>query len=105
MSTAVNKMSRSTHGLDHRGDNWRAQATCADVGPIVWDALRAKVAAHICLTHCPVRQQCLNDAVATPPERRKEVVLGGVAFGVCGQPEAQIPADWCRRCYRQGGAP
>lgn len=56
-------------------------------------------AAHICLDHCPVRQQCLNDAVAAGPTRRRCVVLAGIIFDHDGQPiPTQTPATRCRLC-------
>jgi transcription factor WhiB len=94
---------RSAFNLDSRGDNWRGRAICAtaEVRPDMWETTSGRngEAAHICLEHCPVRQQCLDDAVDAGADRRRSVVLAGIAFDQLGHPmPAQSPAGRCRLC-------
>ncbi len=94
---------RSAFNLDSRGDDWRGRAACAttEVRPDMWETTSGRngEAAHICLEHCPVRQRCLDDAIAAGPDRRRCVVLAGIAFDQVGQPvPTQVPASRCRLC-------
>lgn len=49
-------------------DEWREEAVCRTVDPILFDAEQdGRRAARICHT-CPVEKECLLDALTTEPE-------------------------------------
>jgi len=83
--------------VDH---GWWDAARChqPDMDPDLWSSeLRADIATarHICLTHCPVTQQCLQDAHKYQPVG---VVQGGIRWDRRGHLYTSIPAKTCRLC-------
>jgi WhiB family redox-sensing transcriptional regulator len=50
------------------GHDWEASAACAEVDPALWFPTRGgdggAEATRICTTSCPVRDECLTDAMA-----------------------------------------
>jgi hypothetical protein len=82
------------------GRDWRSRALCSqpDSDPELWwdpDRLGQSMARHMCLTHCPVRQQCLTFYVVSGGE-----TAGGITYKQNGQPVKVQPrvAPRCWRC-------
>ncbi len=71
MST-VNKMGRSTHGLDHHGDDWRMRAACSPkTAEWFWllsgpNLTADNVKALALCAGCPVLRQCHAYEAANP---------------------------------------
>jgi hypothetical protein len=80
--------------------DWRIHGACGREDPEMFfsEARTSRsIALHVCLTHCPVLEQCATFAAQNPPW---SAVQGGVAYGKYGQPLGWEPraAPTCRRC-------
>lgn len=87
---------------------WEADAECAKHDPDLWHTTTGWIAwpqiaeaRHICLTHCPVREQCHRDI---GPMRG--AVVGGVFYNSHhgAASETQPMARTCRVCAPHRGA-
>lgn len=63
-------------------DRWWERAVCAQVGGDLWfpegQGSSAKAAKKMCAV-CPVRRQCLEDALSRPAEEDRTGVFGGLS--------------------------
>lgn len=58
---------------------WQSRAKCAEIGGDLWFPEMGGTTIHvkrICAS-CPVAQQCLDYALAQPPEEDRDGVFGG----------------------------
>ena len=84
--------------------NWRRRGTCAspDQQPDMWfapDVETRRLACHICLNHCPVLNECHEDAKNYP---YKGVVAGGIIWSEAnGRPvtRGRGPGQLCTICH------
>ena len=91
-------------------DDWRYQATCANLDPELWAlgpgplGAAALTALDTCQA-CPVRPQCHRDAEQLPRRLRVAVILGGVAYDHNGQPrpERAVNCGQCGATYLAAG--
>lgn len=92
--------------VDRIDRRWWHHAACKDKPAFTVDPAHGPVnlaraqARHICMAHCPVLRQCLNDAMENPPNG---VVQGGLVWENWGtaKPLREQPDDpgcgpWCR---------
>jgi len=88
-------------GLDiHRAGEWTERAFCVrpDVNRDWWCGDRSAMARHLCVSHCPVLEECRND-IPTDPELRQGTVYGGYVYSHTGvllstQPSVRS-CTWC----------
>ncbi len=63
-------------------DNWRDYAACAEVGGDAWFPEKGEpigAARNICLNVCPVRAECLDEALSNPSTHGRHGVWGGTS--------------------------
>jgi hypothetical protein len=108
------RQARSAHGLDSSevGEVWRPDGACSE-DPDLWFESGARhwaLAAHVCLRHCPVLEQCGNALLAEMRQgvRPRDGVVAGVRFNTVGRPRAtdqsKVRCTLCRKPPRDDAA-
>lgn len=88
-------MTRTAWGLETPRGAWHQQAACAGRDPALWDitrggaglSIRNRVALGICLTLCPVVEQCHRDNHTQPPA---SIIVGGWVYGTNSRGNNQL---------------